>query len=342
MGGGRRRRLALLPPVLVFVVLAAVEIAPRAAATRPTPTPTPSPPPSPAPDFGRVRPNLDVFWIVGRDSRWMVAFDWSGQPAGTLQRVASSVSPDGQRLYSDGAFIDAQGDFLAKPELPGENFTWSTASDGVCGYGGGLWTYRLGGAGARLVHAMADPEGAVAACSFARDLALVASGAPEKPRTLSWIRLHDGALLAHRSYPPDDLGDVVVSRDFRYFAENFYSLSRPATYGVPPSVIREVNGGGEVAGRGDVVTAFSADDREVATVLIGGGVVGVFRLTTNPTESVWQAGGGEMPDLYPAPSGAEFVGERVVAGALSLVLVHGDGSAQTLAAPAFDSLLKPG
>lgn len=343
MGDGRWRRLALLPPIVVFIALAIVEVVPHAATTRSTPHPTAPPAASPAPDFGRVRPNLDVFWVIGRGSRWMAAFDWSGRPAGVLDRVAASASPDGQRLYSGGAFIDAQGDFLAKPELPAENFKWATGSDGVCGYAGGLWSYRLGDAGPRQVHAMTDPDGEVAACSFARDLALVASGAPDKPRTLSWIRLHDGAVLASKGYPPDDLGDVVVSRDFHYFAENFYSLHRPATYGVPPSVIREVSGGAEVAFRGDIVTAFSADSTEVGTVLIGGGVVGVFKLSTNPAEKgVWLARGGEMPDLYAAPGRQEFVGERAAGGSLSLVLVHGDGTVQTVAAPAFDSLLPPG
>lgn len=344
MGDARSRRLASLPLALIFLVVAGVEVVPRAGelfhpSSAPVAAATPAAPPSPAPDYGRVRPNQDVFWIVGRGSRWMAAFDWSGRPAGALNRVATSASPNGQRLYSDGAFIDAQGDYLAKPDLPGENFRWSTGSDGVCGYAGGLWAYRLGDPGARRVRELADPDGEVAGCSFAHDLALVASGAPDRPRTLSWIRLHDGAVLTRKGYPPGDLGDVVVSRDFQYFAENFYSLGRPATYGVPPSVIRRLDGGAEIAGRGDVVTAFSADASEVATVLIGDGVVGLFTLGGSP---VWTARPSTLPDLYAAPSGTEFVGETAAAGGLSLVLVHGDGTAQTLAAPAFDSLLAPG
>lgn len=351
MGDGRSRRLASLPLILVFVAIAGLEAAPHlgdvfhrtarpAAAASPLPGESPARPPAPPPNLGRVRPNVDVFWLIGRGARWMVAYDWSGRAVGTLARVASAASPDGQRLWSDGAFVDAQGDFLARPRLPDGAFTWETGSQGVCGYDGGLWTYALGAPAVRRVRAFTDPDGAVAGCSFGRDLALVASGAPDKPRSLAWVRLSTGALLARKGYPPDDLGDVVVSRDFRYFAENYYSETRPVTYGVPPSTIRTVDGGALVAGRGDLVTAFSGDSAEVATVIFGGGAVGVFTLPGGST--VWSAAPGAVPDLYAAPAGAEFVGESVVAGSLNVVLVHRDGTVQTLPAAAFDSLLKPG
>jgi len=305
---------------------------------------SPTPPAGPAPRLGAAPPNVDVFWIVGRGSRWMVAYDWSGHAAGVLDRVASSASPDGQRLYSNGDFFDAQGDFLERAMLPSDTFSWATASDGVCGYDSGLWVFNLAEGRVRRVGPLADPEGVVAACSFERDLALVTTGSVDRPRTLWWIRLHDGAVLASRGYPPDDLGDIVVSHDFRYFAENFYSLNRPVTYGVPPSVIRLVAGGAEVGERPDLVTAFSADSAEVATIVFGGGVVGVFKLGAGGGLPTWKAAAGTTPDLYASPTGAKFVGERLDprSGALSLLIVGGGGATTAVQPPPFDSLLQPG
>jgi hypothetical protein len=349
MGDGRSRRLASLPLVAVFLVIGGLEAAPhlgdlfhrtaRATVATAPPSPSRSAAAGPVPAFGRVPPNVDVFWLIGRGGRWMVAYDWSGRPVGALDRVASSASPNGQRLWADGAFFDAQGDFLTRTALPNDAFTWSTASDGVCGYTAGLWTYRLAELKVRRVVSLPDTDGGVAACSFGHDLALVTSGAPDKPRTLWWVRLSTGAVLAKKEYPPDDLGDVVVSRDLRYFAENYYSVTRPVTYGIPPDLIRRVEGDAPVTQRRDLVTAFSGDSTEIATVLFDRGVVGVFKLSG---EEVWKADRGAEPDLYAGPTGAEFVGEQLRGGVLSVVVVHGDGTATAVVPPEIDSILKPG
>lgn len=270
--------------------------------------PVPSPTPVPLPDLGPPPPGIPLIWIGGPSG--LVAYSWQGKALGVRHANTAEPSPDGQVFWNGESLIGARGENLGQPNLPRGSTVWSAGSDGLCGVASGgptatVWTYRLGQPGSTAVRALpasvGGSVGEVAGCSFQRDLTLVTVGG-SSVADLYWIRLHDGAVLGHKSYAPDAVAGVIASPDLRYFAENYVEGPHPGNQ-TEVTAIRRVSDGSLVASRDDSVEAFSADGTEIVTGAFNAGTVGVFNLTGR---QLWAPSNGPADWAVAAPSGAAF------------------------------------
>lgn len=267
------------------------------------PVPLPTPKPSPLPNLGRTPAGVPVLWV--KEANGLVAYSWQGQPLGALAVDATQPSPDGQTLWTGESFVGARGDLLSTPPLP-LKFTWAGGSDGVCGVDSGglgteLWAYRLGTTARISVRVLPAGVAAVAGCSFQRDLALVRAGGAYVT-DLYWVRLHDGAVLGHKTYAPNAVAGIVAAPDLRYFAENYDTGPHPNNQ-TEATAVRRVADGSLLASRDDLVLAFAADDTELVTGAFNAGTVGVFSLTGR---RLWTPRDGPADWARSAPFGAEF------------------------------------
>lgn len=261
----------------------------------PSPRPTSSPAPA-AVDYGPV-PNLPVFYAGDPQiASWLVAFDWSGRPVGTLKLDAQpnagvAAAPGGGTVYVDGRFYDRGGRLVGSlPVTDKATPTWDEDGRHVCGLRGSsdinasfryeLWTDAVGNAPRDV--AAVGPETMlgqtgenVIACSVRRDLAIVVRTAIAWPTDAWFVRLSDGALLGHRSYPNQALSNIVASRDARYLAEN--ATGEPS--GAAATVVRDVDTGAVVGRFGpDSVLGFAANNAAVLLSLGSAHAVAVATL----------------------------------------------------------------
>jgi hypothetical protein len=231
--------------VLVVAGLLSTRHTPRASVPAATPNATPlvdyGPPPAGVPLLYVHDPN---------DPSWLIAFDWSGKPRGTVKLQAAAaqdpsavkMAPDGSGFEVGGTYKGGTGTFLDRLGQPVATETGST------GLVGAMWaddnqhqcvlslsptTYvwrlatQLPGQAPRPVAVIAkDPSIgqsgiSLTACSFRSDRAIAVRTVIAWPAELWVIRLSDGAILAHHSYAASgQLVSVVGSADGKYVAES--------------------------------------------------------------------------------------------------------------------------
>jgi hypothetical protein len=363
------------------LVVAACSSNPPAAIFSPKPAPSPlplvpgdyGPPPAGAPLLYMHDPNHGA---------WLVGLDWRGNPVTTVKPVQtkSQQAPDGSlfQVYPGGGgsvwtgkFLDRLGQPLKAVVLPkgvaGGLDMWADDSRHVC-----LVSDDPADSSWRLV--IAGPEVptqvlelpfvapsqkwsplTVAACSPGNDRAVVVRRGVEfvSPTVNSWItdvwvvRLSDGGVVAHHSYPAHSPSNFVVSADATYIAEN--SPSAPAANGTVSSQIRRVSDWSSLETLGARIDSFSGDD---ALVLVEPGAT---HTETEPRHSAavvdWRSGGTlwheTSEDYYKGfiaqPGGRDFAIARgglilpscseaswTCGSALRIEIVRGDGSAITL------------
>ena len=367
--------------------------------THGSPIPMPSPTVAGEPDYGPAPVGTPLFYYVDpRERTWMVAMDWTGQPRGTLklpERIEETggygggvllVAPDGSRLFLGSQVVDAQGHATSGAlSTDKQSFSWADDSRHLCQMSpqqppesGGLpltlMTFLPGGPprGSGRVGTLYNQAGAQPyACSFLADHALVVQ-AYNQAASDSWlVRLSNGAVLHHQTYPGDGASSVglVATHDGAYVAAN--TTVYPTTTGSPatagPSVIRSGVSGARLATMpaGLRVTGFSWDGSLAVLqgVTLDTGPVAEVRVVDWRTgRVVWRLDAGKAP----GSAGAPLALDQVLAGpagrdlALSflrltrcptpeatpgpqracgtpserlrdIILVHGDGSSQEVA-----------
>jgi hypothetical protein len=353
---------------------------------QPAATASPGPAPSPqtlvAGDYGPPPAGAPLLYMHDPNhGDWLVGLDWDGNPVTTVKPIEtkSQQAPDGTlfQVYPGGRgnvwtgkFLDRLGQPLKAVVLPKGMAAgldiWADDSRHVCpmSYDPADSSWRLVVSGPEVttqvsgVLAVDSVKGAnlsVAACSPGNDRGVVVRTLVQfaSPTVASWVtdvwgvRLSDGAIVAHHSYPAHRASKVVVSADAKYIAEN--SPSAPAAAGTVSSEIRRVSDWSSLKTLGGRIDLFSGDD---ALVLVEPGAT----LTeTEPRHAAavldWRSGATlwhETSDDYyrgfiAEPGGRDFAVARgglslpscseaswTCGSALWIEIILGDGAAITL------------
>jgi hypothetical protein len=254
-------------------------------------------------DYGPPPAGVPLIYLIDpRNGAWLQAYDWQGQPRGTIklpQPVASGyrtvfAAPDGSAfLYQpEGSggitqYLDRLGRPIASSNGLESASLWADDSRHLCIVRfeslSGEWRLftklpgeadHLAGiipTGPNIDQAAISP----ASCSFRNDQAIVVNGtrtccAIQSPSELWVFRISDGKVLSDYTYSnPGSVATVVASGDGLLIAEK---SSQTGT--TPPTVIRRVSDRSVVASLDPSleVLAFSGDDSLVFIRSAPGGV----------------------------------------------------------------------
>lgn len=329
----------------------------------PTPTPAASPAPTPSaaePDYGPVPAGVAVFYAVDpRNPSWLVAFDWTGRPVGTLKLDGAvldesgstygpmvSAAPNGDFVFVFDHFVRRDGTSAGSFTPPSKSFIWADDGRHLCGVreqrlaGGGvahrLWTAEPGSA-PKDVASIGSPTGdqtgfEVGGCSYRKDLAAVVETASiGYPQQVWYVRLSDGAVVGGRTYPANYLSGLVFAPDLSVVAENrFWAPAPPGAAPAHPTIIRRVSDGAVLQTRDDSVVALSDGGTLFAAAVPNGYAEGVFETASG--HPIWPQGVNSAVVKYATRIGAaEFVAmaidsTRDCGGCMQMVIVRADGS----------------
>ncbi len=339
---------ALVIGALVVVGLVSTRLAHRAPA-----------PANPRADYGPPPAGVPLIYVHDpAHATWLIGYDWSGQPRGTVKPNLPAgslgrieMSPDGQQFQAiyggkgdTGTYLDRLGQPLSDGTPAGIGGMWADDNRHVClvalDQAAYTWTLvtQLPGEAKRSVAVIARDQGIgqtgirLASCSFGNDQAIAVRTSIAWPSELWVIRLSDGKVLAHHTFQRN-LASVLASRDGKYIAEN---SDRSSGQGATSTIIRRVSDWQQVVALDPTINvmAYSSDD---SLVLASTGV----DLNTAPAHLAvirWQNGsriwtyGGTKADLrvIADPNGGGFalgLGELNVDIPLyDVLIVHGDGT----------------
>jgi hypothetical protein len=208
-----------------------------------------------------------------RHDGWLIGFDWTGNPRGTVKmpqpldtsRIGQApdgsvfgISPNGKGGYTE--FIDTLGNRI--PIDPSASdwpvsvpLIWADDGKHMCGIwypqrGWALIT-RLPAGGPTSVPVAIDPDGAivrsgvigisVVGCSIRNDRAILTRSAYGVESHLWVVRISDGKILSHRTYAANQLGDLIASLDGTLIAENSAKASGQIAPAAPSTIIRRAS-----------------------------------------------------------------------------------------------------
>jgi hypothetical protein len=288
------------------------------------------------------------------------AYDWTGKARGRfkLSQPPAGVllqSPDGQHFLASsgkggGTVLDRLGNPIP-PSTANGPATWAddnlhlcTASFNSATLVDSLVTMVPGG----NVHHVADfakednvgqTGVAVAACSFAKDQAVLVRTALAWPTDIWVIRLSDGKILSHHTYTGQTLATVVASPDGEYIAESSArSIPMVSPSGAVSTVLRRVSDWTVVLTLPAYtqVLGFSGDGTHVVISKQPAQYPGPTHLEIIDwivPHGVWNYDGPEAQvSLIAQPGGSDFaIAFRPLSAsaqdpAWDIVIVHGDGS----------------
>lgn len=260
--------VAAMLGVLIVAGLMAARHTPRGS------VPAASPNASPLVDYGPPPAGVPLLYVhdPGNPS-WLIAFDWSGKPRGTVKLPAAVVgdpstvkmAPDGSGFEVGGTYKGGSGTFLDRLGQP------IVTQIGPTGLAGAMWaddgqhqcvltfssTYvwrldtQLPGQAPQPGAVIAKDAGvgqsgiSLAACSFKNDVAIAVRTVIAWPAELWVVRLSDGTVLAHHTYlAAARLSTVLASPGGIYVAESSakgQSADSPDIQGATSTVIRRVS-----------------------------------------------------------------------------------------------------
>ena len=350
----------------------AVQFAPRSAAPAVAVSPSPAAAASPTPvavDYGPPPPRVSLVWVQDPNHPgWLTGFDWTGNPRGTVKISQSigqydrlSQAPDGSAfgIEPNGkggfqVFLDRLGSPLLNQDstVRYQDEMWADDSVHMCtlGSSGGLDSqWRIG---LRLPGAAPNPLSVVAldspnlrsgiiaisfaACSARNDRAVLAYSYPSRPTEFWVVRISDGAILSHRTYPAGNLVNVTVSPDASLIAENSDTSTGQVAPAAASTVIRRASDMSLVSTLDPTidVLAFSGDNSSVlvstAPFIAGQAEMQeVFDLQTG--RLMWHGEGTSplsaflvQPDRNAFAVALSQPGEA--SGPATILMVYGDGS----------------
>ncbi len=273
---------------------------------------------------------------------WYNAFDWTGQPRGTIKLAAPLddhlyllQAPDGSGFMTSEAKATPQQlfDRLGAPLADGFSESdpslrqvWADDGKHLCtlDLNSGSWRvgFRNPGAAPTELHSVAiDPSvvqsGIIAlafsSCTPSRDRAVLVYNYFGRPSQFWVVRLSDGAILSHQTFDAKVLGDIVASPDSTLIAESSAASSGSLLGGAAPStaIIRASDGGADLSLDPSFgVIAFGQDDSVVLvnTSPLASGVPTRLALISLQTGSViWRSNGrDELTAALVQPGGGAF------------------------------------
>jgi len=322
-------------------------------------------------DYGTPPPGVQLLYVHDpQHPSWLIGYDWSGKPRGTVKLAASIASdPAGVKMAPDGSGFELGGTYKASTGVFLDRLGRQIpAAAPYTGFAGAMWaddskhqclisldqktfvwglSALLPGEPTRHVAVIARDPGigqsgiSLVACSFQNDLAIALRSTIAWPAELWVIRLSDGTLLAHHTYPASArLASVAASADGKYVSENSAKArgfdSPHTSQGAASTVIRRVSDWQVVKNLDPAVQVFrfSGDD---SLLLVStsqptgqGGTLSLLNWSTG--SALWQ---GQTSDVFGVailvqPGGRDFALASVSLGIQPLTetiwIVHGDGS----------------
>lgn len=320
-------------------------------------------------DYGPPPAGIPLLYVHDPNhASWLVGYDWSGKARGTVkppEYLASStvigMSPDGQEFVAaepNGSrfLLDRLGNPL--PGAPAgfwadDNQHQCVVAVNLTTYVWTLYTQQAGTSLEAVGDITHDPNASqtkidIAACSFSSDKAILVGMKATSVADIWVVRLSDGRVLAHHTYPELLLANVVASADAAYIAENpFDTVAQGAVQGHGVTAIRRVSDWVQVGTLSSLaVRAFSGDDSLVlSTSSQGTGHSTLVNLVDWKTGTeLWQH---EAPygvqGIVAEPSGGDFAVALGTGKAgptcafcspsADIVIAHRDGSTITLSGP---------
>jgi hypothetical protein len=297
---------------------------------------------------------------------WLIGFDWTGQPRGTLKldpAIGSvGMAPDGQSFAvgfgakgGTGEILDRLGQPVTGMggAIPGSALPiWADDSQHTCGIAfdpptltSTLVTLAPGQAVKSVVVLGQDQQlpnsFRIASCSFRNDEALVVRNVNPWPSELLAVKLSTGKVTSLATYAtPELLSDVVASKDSTLIAENSSQSVQPQNAPMAPStIIRRLSDQSVVIKLDPTmgVLAFNSDD-SLALVntspWAGGTPTAMSIIDLKSGQELWNYNGpGMFGNAIGQPGGQDFaiyVRKPAVEDPLTdLTIVHADGTVTT-------------
>ncbi len=227
------------------------------------------PSPTPVVDYGPPPAGVPLLYVHDpAQASWLIGFDWSGKPRGTVKppvdldpSTGLSPAPDGSAFQlgggakgGSGIFLDRLGQPMANADVAANTVggTWADDNRHQClvtldqrTFVWGLSTV-LPGEAPRAVAVIARDAGigqtgiGVVACSVRQNLAVLARTTIWWPTELWVVRLSDGKFLAHHEYEGTALVTVVANVDGTYVAESSANAQGLNPKGAARTTIRRV------------------------------------------------------------------------------------------------------
>lgn len=262
--------------------------------------------PGPLKDYGPPPAGVPLIYLIDpRNNTWLQAYDWQGQPRGTI-KFAKPVDVGYQSIFAapDGSGFrylpeSEQGgieylDRLGRPIAPGllppapldDAWLWADDNRHLCvvrfATPSGEWRLvtKLPGEADHLVGIIppspdiTQPAPLLVACSIRNDQAIVVRTSADGPTgwpTELWVfRISDGKVLSDYKYPnPGSVEVVIASGDGLLIAESSSRSAAQPGAGAPSTIIRRVSDRSIVATLDPSVKvfAFSGDDSRVLAAI---------------------------------------------------------------------------
>lgn len=232
-------------------------------------------------DYGPPPAGVPLMYLIDpRNTTWLQAYDWQGQPRGTIKLAkpvdvgyaSISAAPDGSgfRYMPEGErggveYLDRLGRPIAPGLLPPAplDYSWLWADDNrhICVVriatpsGEGRLYTTVPGEADHLVGvipppaSIGDPAPFLGSCSFRNDRAIVIRTAfrneptaLDPPSELLVFRISDGRLLSDYKYSnPGSVEIVFASSDALLIAENSSRSAAQPGAGAPSTIIRRAS-----------------------------------------------------------------------------------------------------
>ncbi|HEV2036284.1 MAG TPA: hypothetical protein VGU71_19190 [Candidatus Dormibacteraeota bacterium] len=321
-------------------------------------------------DYGPPPAGVPLTYLIDpRNGAWLQAYDWQGQPRGTVKLAQPVVrgyrtvfaAPDGSGFVyqpqGEGGvtqYLDRLGRPIASgllPSPPGSAWLWADDSRHLCvvrfASPSGEWQLytMLPGGTDHLVGILPTGPVSLASCSFRNDQAIVVNGTPtccgiQSPSELWVFRISDGKVLSDYTYAfPNSVATVVASSDGVLIAEN--STRSAGQPGASPSstVIRRVSDWSVVTSLDPSlqVLLFSGDD---SLVFVGSGPLSTGQpillsvIDVRTGQVTWHEQGALMTGME-QPNGRDFqisldAGPGTTGPLGAFLIIHGDGSVTSI------------
>jgi hypothetical protein len=326
----RTSRLLVLAAAALVAVVVGTLIAIGRLAHPPTGVPvqraTPVVSPTPAEhDYGPVPAGVAVAYAIDpRQPTWLIAYDAAGRPVGTVKLPEAvdlsgggqipTASPGGDLIFAGDKVYDRSGQPIAPWSFGKGREAVADDQRHLCAviedqntFENTLVTQAIGQPD-HTVRVINREQGLgqtgenVVLCSFKFNVAVVVRIAIAWPTDAWFVRLSDGAVLHHLSFPAQAYRSIVASADGAYVAEG----PSGSTSSQQLRVVR-VSDGAMVAALGDEDPVQFVGDHEILTgtqAMPMAKSVSLVDWTTGRT--VWSYSGSELVD-HIQPVGTAFV-----------------------------------
>ena len=315
-------------------------------------------------DYGPPPAGVPLLYVKDpAHATWLIGFDWSGQPRGTLKvdpAIGSvGMAPDGHSFAVGFGSKGGTGDILDRlgqpvpgvgGAIPGSALPiWADDAQHTCGIAfdpqtltSTLVTLAPGEAVKSVVALGQDQQlpnsFRIASCSFRNDEAIVVRSVNPWPSELLAVKLSTGKVTSLATYAtPALLVDVVASKDSTLIAENSSQSVQPQNAPMAPStIIRRVADQSAVMKLAPTmgVLAFNSDDSLVlvnTSPWAGGTPTALSIIDLKSGQELWNyTGPGMFGNALGEPSGRDFAiyvrKPGVEDPLVDLTIVHADGT----------------